>query len=219
MSSKKRWVRSLIIGLLLVGLAIVVVPMCGFGSLAGLMCWGWTTHPKQGDVIGKTWSHEVVLWTWKPVVSQWWKEELRARPGVPPVQGKGGKGSVRNIRDCVPKEDLVECSGDNCYKTVERMWCRYDSEEWITEKTYRASGRDDDPLYWPEHPPVADDIRTEKKTTYAVLVEYTLDGEVEQHTHKPQNKEDYLAWRMGEMVSLDRNNFGFVIAVHHLEAQ
>ncbi|WP_375767740.1 hypothetical protein NR798_39630 [Archangium gephyra] len=84
--------------------------------------------------------------------------------------------------------------------------CTYDTYVWQQVDTRVESGRDGAPR-WPALEPGAyDRLRREEK--YAVHIGYEDDGDGKEHVHEPKSETEFLAWKKGQAVPLEVNNFG-----------
>lgn len=215
---KRPWVVVGGILALLLVIAVVGGAAIGVMSLLGLFAWGLDTTPLPGTVVAKPWTCRVVTREWQPVVAQWWGDELTERAGTPPGEGRRELGSVRNIRDCRTRRDIVRCEGTDCYRHIDRPWCRFDTEEWIDTPLQRFEGDGDTP---PRCPTVeaSDTSRHTTERTFEVHVEYRPpDADPVLHVHTAETRADYDRWSVGEPVGILRNNFGVVTDVLPLEA-
>ncbi|MCY1081596.1 hypothetical protein [Archangium lansingense] len=83
--------------------------------------------------------------------------------------------------------------------------CTYDTYVWNQVDSKVESDHDCAPR-WPQLTPGSlDRLRREEK--YAVRIGYDDDG-AKEHLHEPKNEAEFLAWKKGQSVPLQVNNFG-----------
>ena len=85
---KKRWLSPVVMGV------FVAV------NLILWLWWGFQEHDVVGQVVSWHWEHRTVRDHWSEVVRSDWESGLSPSPVVMPVNGRGERGGVQNIRHC-----------------------------------------------------------------------------------------------------------------------
>ncbi|MGZ3461728.1 MAG: hypothetical protein ACXU86_24820 [Archangium sp.] len=125
---------------------------------------------------------------------------------------KLGNGYMKEVCEDVPKycsESYQDCHNRTRYRSepVYGQSCTYDTYAWTEVDVRQQSGNDSAPR-WPELPTgPLDRLRREEK--YAVRIGYK-DGGPKEHVLEPQSESAFLAWKKGQSVPLQVNNFGSV---------
>ena len=101
-----------------------------------------------------------------------------------------------------------------CTRPIYRPHCTYQTQKWVAVRTVTASGNGVGETYWKEVDLGPLD-RTTRSTKYRVSVDYEDRGKPRHYTLKPGSLREYESWIPGEVVTLERRNFGTIKKMTH----
>jgi len=113
----------------------------GLLAVAGVAFFFWSTRTREvrGEVLSKSWTRVVHRQVFAAMDRQGWIEELMPSAPVMPVQGKGERGGVQDVRGCVPRQRGSRQVPDGrervCHTRTRRQQCG--TEEKCEVKTLK----------------------------------------------------------------------------------